>query len=89
MRLANMNLLVCCKYFLARVHARNWTFADDNPDFRETAPGAAHENMFTHDPISSIRGGLASGVPGDVKGLEYLHQKYGVSSTELFCHGRI
>ena len=25
-----------------------------------------------------MRGGLASGVPGDVKGLEYLHTKYGV-----------
>lgn len=34
--------------------------------------------MYKHDPESSMKGGLASGVPGDVKGLEYLHSKYGV-----------
>ena len=47
-------------------------------DFRESAPAAAYEDMYTHDPILSVRSGLASGVPGDVKGLEYLHRKYGV-----------
>lgn len=52
--------------------------ADMPKDFRETAPAAASENMYTHDPRSSVIGGLASGVPGDVKGLEYLHAKHGV-----------
>lgn len=48
-------------------------------DFRETAPAAASEDMYENDPYGSIRGGLASGIPGDLRGLEYLHNKYGVS----------
>ncbi|CAL3971198.1 unnamed protein product [Diplocarpon coronariae] len=48
-------------------------------DFRETAPAAAHRDMYQHDPAASVVGGLASGVPGDLRGLEYLHRKYGVS----------
>ena len=48
-------------------------------DFRETAPAAAFEDMYKENPKFSIYGGLASGVPGDIKGLEYLHEKYVVS----------
>lgn len=47
-------------------------------DFRETAPAAAHQDMFLHNTRGSIAGGLAVGVPGEVRGLEYIHQKYGV-----------
>lgn len=47
-------------------------------DFRETAPKAAYEEMFQGNELGSIVGGLASGVPGELKGLEYLHEKYGV-----------
>lgn len=46
-------------------------------DFRETAPGAAFQDMYNHDPSLSVRGGLASGVPGEVRGMAYLHEKYG------------
>jgi gamma-glutamyltranspeptidase/glutathione hydrolase len=35
--------------------------------------------MYNDDVDASLRGGLASGVPGDLRGLEYLHNKYGVS----------
>lgn len=48
-------------------------------DFRETAPMAAYEDMFEHNINGSITGGLASGVPGEIRGFEYLHTKYGVS----------
>ena len=35
--------------------------------------------MFQGNIEGSVTSGLASGVPGDIKGLEYLHNKYGVS----------
>ncbi|PHH80599.1 hypothetical protein CDD80_858 [Ophiocordyceps camponoti-rufipedis] len=46
-------------------------------DFREVAPAAAFEDMFGNNSQASMVGGLASGVPGELRGLEYLHSKYG------------
>lgn len=46
-------------------------------DFRETAPAAAFENMFKGNTDASVRGGLASGVPGEIRALDYIHKKYG------------
>ncbi|KAH7018424.1 gamma-glutamyltranspeptidase [Microdochium trichocladiopsis] len=46
-------------------------------DFRETAPAAAFEDMYKEDENLSLYGGLASGVPGELRGLEYMHNKYG------------
>lgn len=61
-------------------------------DFRESAPAAAFEDMYRGNINGSIFGGLAAGVPGEVRGLEYIHQKYGVSTppdrtpkTSLAC----
>ncbi len=31
--------------------------------FRETAPAAAHQDMYTKDPLLAQFGGLAAGVP--------------------------
>ncbi|KAI9891767.1 MAG: hypothetical protein M1814_002331 [Vezdaea aestivalis] len=50
----------------------------ENIDFRETAPAAAFEDMYKEDVNLSMFGGLASGVPGELRGLEYLHKHYGV-----------
>ncbi|PVI00281.1 gamma-glutamyltranspeptidase 1 precursor [Periconia macrospinosa] len=47
-------------------------------DFRETAPAAAFENMYKNNEQASITGGLASGVPGELRGLQHLHEKYGI-----------
>lgn len=46
-------------------------------DFREKAPAAAFEEMYNNNTEASISGGLASGVPGELRGMEYLHGKYG------------
>ncbi|KAL7620136.1 hypothetical protein AAE478_009129 [Parahypoxylon ruwenzoriense] len=46
-------------------------------DFRETAPAAAFEDMYENNTGASLYGGLASGVPGELRGLEYLHKNYG------------
>lgn len=46
-------------------------------DFRETAPAAAFEDMYKNNVQASIDGGLASGVPGELRGLQYLHENYG------------
>jgi gamma-glutamyltranspeptidase len=49
-------------------------------DFRETAPAAAFENMYVNNTNSSIYTGLASGVPGELRGLEHLHKGYASKS---------
>lgn len=46
-------------------------------DFRETAPAAAYEDMYKDNVNASLYGGLASGVPGELRGLEHLHKGYG------------
>lgn len=58
------------------VRAPNGTY--EFIDFRETAPAAAFEDMYKDNEQASITGGLASGVPGEVRGLQHLHEKYGV-----------
>ncbi|KAE8146225.1 gamma-glutamyltranspeptidase-domain-containing protein [Aspergillus avenaceus] len=57
------------------VRAPNGTF--EFIDFRETAPAAAFQDMFINSSDASTIGGLASGVPGEIRGLEYLHKHYG------------
>eukprot|EP01130_Rhizamoeba_saxonica_P010399 TRINITY_DN4257_c0_g1_i3.p1 TRINITY_DN4257_c0_g1~~TRINITY_DN4257_c0_g1_i3.p1 ORF type:complete len:477 (-),score=109.31 TRINITY_DN4257_c0_g1_i3:68-1498(-) len=46
-------------------------------NFRERAPLAATPDMFDVPGTSSFKGGLAIGVPGEVKGLEYAWETYG------------
>jgi gamma-glutamyltranspeptidase/glutathione hydrolase len=53
--------------------------AYESIDFRETAPAAAYEDMYKNNTLGSMVGGLAVAVPGEIRGLEYLHNKYGVS----------
>ncbi|KAK0741019.1 nucleophile aminohydrolase [Schizothecium vesticola] len=47
-------------------------------DFRETAPAAAHRDMYAglSDTASTV-GGLAVAVPGEVRGLETVHERWG------------
>lgn len=58
------------------VRASNGTY--EMIDFRETAPAASTQDMYSNGKSNlSIFGGLASGVPGEVRGLAYLHEHYG------------
>lgn len=50
----------------------------ESVDYRETAPAAASQDMYREDPDASVFGALAVAVPGELKGLEYLHRKHGV-----------
>ncbi|PFH47245.1 hypothetical protein AMATHDRAFT_6968 [Amanita thiersii Skay4041] len=53
-------------------HSEAWTI-----DFRETAPALANKTMFVANNESSMYGGLAVGVPGELKGLEEAHRRWG------------
>jgi gamma-glutamyltranspeptidase / glutathione hydrolase / leukotriene-C4 hydrolase len=44
---------------------------------REIAPKLANSTMYVNDRQGSVRGGKAVAVPGELKGLWELHQKYG------------
>ncbi|GKT86929.1 gamma-glutamyltranspeptidase [Colletotrichum tofieldiae] len=50
----------------------------ESVDFRESAPAAAFQDMYKGNIAGSVYGGLAVGVPSEVRGLEYIHKKYGV-----------
>ena len=58
-------------------------------DFRETAPAAAFEDMYKDNVNASIYGGLASGVPGELRGLEHLHKGQGKLSWEIIMEPAI
>jgi gamma-glutamyltranspeptidase/glutathione hydrolase/leukotriene-C4 hydrolase len=46
-------------------------------DFRETAPALANTTMYREDPMLAIFGGLAVGIPGEMRGLEEAHRRWG------------
>ncbi|KAK7511068.1 nucleophile aminohydrolase, partial [Phyllosticta citriasiana] len=54
------------------VRGPNGTY--DFIDFRETAPAASTQDMYNNNTELSELGGLASGVPGELRGLEHLHK---------------
>ena len=46
-------------------------------DFREQAPAAAFQDMYVGQLHLAQTTGLASGVPGELRGMETAHQMYG------------
>lgn len=46
-------------------------------DFRETAPSAANKTMYVGQLPRAQFGGLAVGVPGELRGLEEAHRRFG------------
>jgi len=55
-------------------------------DSRETAPAASDQDMYNGKPNASTTGGLSMAVPGELRGLEYLHKTYGVSHCVLYVN---
>ncbi|CAO3624307.1 unnamed protein product [Cunninghamella blakesleeana] len=47
-------------------------------DYRETAPKGSNETMYVNNPLLAQRGGLAIGVPGELRGLQLAHERHGV-----------
>ena len=46
-------------------------------DFRETAPGLANITMFANNTMTAKYDGLAVGVPGELRGFEEAHRRWG------------
>ena len=46
-------------------------------DFRETAPALSNTTMYQANPLSAAFGGLAVGVPGEVRGLDEAYRRWG------------
>ncbi|KAK3490762.1 gamma-glutamyltranspeptidase [Neurospora hispaniola] len=46
-------------------------------DYRETAPAAATQDMYNDDPNASVLGARSVAIPSELRGLEYVHSKYG------------
>jgi gamma-glutamyltranspeptidase len=57
------------------VRAANGSYEAFN--FREKAPAAAFTDMFNDNHDLSQVGGLSIGVPGEIRGFEAAHKKYG------------
>ncbi|KAG6009778.1 hypothetical protein E4U21_001208 [Claviceps maximensis] len=58
-------------------------------DFREAAGAAASEDMFQGNVAGSVYGGLAVAVPSEVRGLAYIHDKYGALPWNTVMQGAI
>ncbi|QDS72722.1 hypothetical protein FKW77_003691 [Venturia effusa] len=70
----------------ATIRAPNGSYFD--LDFRETAPASAFEDMYKHDLPGSIEGGLSCAVPGELRGLEWIHGSFGkLGWREVFMPG--
>lgn len=46
-------------------------------DFRETAPAFSNTTMFSGNPLSAKYGGLSVAVPGEIRGFEEAHRRWG------------
>ncbi|ETW81007.1 hypothetical protein HETIRDRAFT_155010 [Heterobasidion irregulare TC 32-1] len=57
--------------------AKNGSSEVWNIDFRETAPALANTTMYVGNPAKAMFGGLSVAVPGEVKGLEEAHKRWG------------
>ncbi|EJW03820.1 gamma-glutamyltransferase [Edhazardia aedis USNM 41457] len=64
-------------FLLIRIPQPNGEDIVDSFDFRETAPKKINSEMLQKSPEMTRKGGLAVGVPGEIRGLYEAHKKYG------------
>lgn len=74
--------------FLLTIYIKS-TGSIETLNAREVAPKLATSTMFVGNDTSSQRGGLAVAVPGELKGLWELHQKYGKLKWEKLIEPNI
>lgn len=55
-------------------------------DYREAAPAAAFQDMYQGNVRGSVFGGLAAAVPGELRGLELAHRRFGRLSWKAVVH---
>lgn len=55
-------------------------------DYREAAPAAAFQDMYLGNERGSVFSGLAAGVPGELRGVELVHQKFGSLPWNAVVH---
>ncbi|KAI0155677.1 gamma-glutamyltranspeptidase [Pestalotiopsis sp. NC0098] len=60
-------------FSLIRDQGGNYTVID----YREAAPAAAFQDMYLGNERGSVFSGLAAGVPGELRGLEVAHERFG------------
>lgn len=54
-------------------------------DFREEAPFSSHKNMYLDDPHAAQKGPRSVGVPGEIRGMQVAHARFGrISWKQLF-----
>lgn len=46
-------------------------------NFRETAPALANTTMYVNRPQDAAFGGLSIGIPGEIRGLQEAHKRWG------------
>ncbi|EST05817.1 Gamma-glutamyltranspeptidase [Kalmanozyma brasiliensis GHG001] len=59
------------------IHKKEGCVEHTTIDFRETAPAAANKTMYMGRVPRAQFGGLAVGVPGELRGLQEAHKRYG------------
>ncbi|KAI0008936.1 gamma-glutamyltranspeptidase [Xylariaceae sp. FL0662B] len=69
-------------FSLIRHGAGNYTVID----YREAAPDGAFVDMYRDNVDGSIFGGLAAGVPGELRGLETAHRRFGILPWKTVVH---
>ncbi|KAJ3572198.1 hypothetical protein NP233_g3245 [Leucocoprinus birnbaumii] len=71
-------------FMVVRIPPSNSTVTSNNTEsevwslnFREAAPAASNSTMFQDDPMKSRWGGLAVAIPGELRGLQEAHNRWG------------